>query len=135
MMNKERDVSKEESQEPGIETPQTFIIGAGRSCGCAFVLVFQFHRREADSRHNLVYFRKGDLSNRSTAGASFTLWKVQMGPREHEQMQTCSQAHTHMHTQKRHKRHSWETVGTRILVVVREPKKTPPPLTTSVSTT
>lgn len=41
------------------------------------------------------------LSNRSTAGASFTLCKVHMGPRKHKQ--TCSQAH------------SWESVGTRIL--------------------
>lgn len=32
-----------------------------------------------------------DMSNRSTAGASFTLWKVQMGPQE----PTCSQAGRH----------------------------------------
>lgn len=49
-------------------------------------MLFQFHTGGSQAADTFGLFQQG---NRSTAGASLTLWKVQMGP------------HKHMHTHTR----------------------------------
>lgn len=73
---------------------------------CAFVLLFQFHRRGADSRQNFVYFRKGSCQTGAQRECLLPSGKFRW-----DHASTCSQAHTE-HIQERL---SWETVGTRAL--------------------
>lgn len=56
-MNRRVRTTQLHSDDPGIEF--------AAACGCAFLLVFQFHRTGVDGGHILVYFRRSNRSSRS----------------------------------------------------------------------
>ena len=92
------------SDDPGIETPQTWVFVAARSCDCAFVLFFNSIGGK-QTAHTIRSILGRALSHRSTAGASLPSGKFRW---DHKSTSRCERAHTH-------KRHSWKTVRTNIL--------------------
>lgn len=110
---------------PGTERPRTELLF--QQDRAAHLCLF-FHSIGGKQTADTIWSILGkDLSNRSTAGASFTLWKVQMGLHEQEHRCKCAKTHTHAHT---HTHDVCDTAG-RLweqgiwilhLTAVREPK-------------